>query len=68
MEEATATTYECDSVVFSNTGGCIARTRGIYNASTKGGKMALRLDKDGSADANTVNRLTCFSNDPVEGA
>ena len=66
--EATATTYECDSVVFSNTGGCIARTRGIYNASTKGGKMALRLDKDGSADANTVNRLTCFSNDPVEGA
>lgn len=58
-----ATLYECDSVIYANNVTGIARTRGVYNATTKAGKLALYLSGTEAADANTASRLTCFSAD-----
>lgn len=57
----TATTYECDTVAYSNSIVAIAKTRSVYNSTTKAGKMALLLNSTSAANAATTSRLTCFS-------
>lgn len=64
---ASAATCECDSVVYSNTVAAVALTRGLYNSTTKGGKLALQLNTPGSTvSANIGSRLTCFPADAQE--
>ena len=56
-----ATTYECDAVAYSNTIAAIGCTRGIFNGTTKSGKLGLYLSQTTAAHANVVPRLACFS-------
>lgn len=58
-----ATSFECDSVVYANNVTGIVKTRGVYNATTKSGKLSLTLNGTVAADANTTSRLACFSVD-----
>ena len=56
-----ATTYECDSVLYANNITAIAKTRGVYSASTNAGKLSLILSNTSTADGNCASRLVCFS-------
>lgn len=58
-----ATTYECDAAVYSNTVTAIGCTRGIFNGTTKSGKLGLHLNQTVAAHANIAPRITCFSAD-----